>query len=196
MKNAFLISAIWALTFAQCASADVILSLFPDNNQNPSQPLTLEGTNGQSKQVGFKIDNNTSFYLLFNSYTPPPLPGQWTDNFLNIAVDFVAPNSSFSGLFGTYTFPQTGTGIVSTHPFQLNYSRYDLVFDAGGEIIDAIEVDPSAITNAVDANGNTPSIQFSIVPSTEPPPNVIPEPSTVALVAAGTILLVIGRRKA
>jgi hypothetical protein len=171
---------------AQIASADVILSLFPDNNPNPTAPLTLQGTNGESKQIGFRIDNNTNFYLLFNSYILPPAPGIWNDSFSTLLQngDFIAPNDSFSGLFGTYTFPLTGTGVVTTHSFSVTYLAF-------ADPQDEIEQD---LLTAVDSLGNDPSVRFLIVPSTEPPVDPIPEPSTLMLCAAAVACLALRQR--
>ena len=195
MKPLFAFSALLLTLATGPASAAVLLSLYPDNNLSSLPPLVLSGQNGQTKYVGFKVENDGPEYILFNSLSSNASLA-WTDVFTSSVINVsggLNPLGSISGSwngganfpgFGSYTFPLLGSGVSETVNFVLNYSSY--TEDPNG---------PNAGDGYLGDFEVSASIRFDFEPSTEPPGNVIPEPSSLLLIGSSAFALYGLRRR-
>jgi hypothetical protein len=184
-----LLAAAFLTASAGRLSASPMLTLTPSPD--------LSGAPGSTVGWGFTIVNDTPYFLEFSSsqfclapviLTPavsctPPVTGVFND--IIVGNDpIIAPDSSLSEDFDPVGFT-TGLGYFDIDP-DAAYPSSDV-----GQIVliyDGYNQDPTS-------GGNYTQYLFSVPLATDASVTVVPEPATVALMAAAlSILALMGRR--
>jgi hypothetical protein len=141
----------------------------------------VEGPAGSTVGWGYQVSNDSDTeWLLIDDLTadgfqhaspsvlfdfPVLAPGQ---------IATLAWQPGLAGLFEITWTPGAPIGFVNTGVFTLSASRYDADPLAGGALLGL--ADPA-----------TQAYQASVTTRSEPPPTTVPEPGTLALVAAGLV---------